>query len=129
MILAFRSAYHDTLSFLEFFVVDGRPLTDDFGMGNWTGLAALVIAVGLLAISTNRCIRELRGGRWKSLQRLNYTAFALVVLHAAFYGALTRMTSPFTVVLLVTVAAVFIGQATGVWLWRRRHSPMRPTLT
>ena len=35
-------------SFLDFFVADGRPLTNSFGLGNWTGLAATVIVVGLL---------------------------------------------------------------------------------
>lgn len=36
-------------SFLHFFVAqDGRPLTNSFGLGNWTGLAALVIVLGLL---------------------------------------------------------------------------------
>jgi methionine sulfoxide reductase heme-binding subunit len=126
VILAFRSAYRGALSFLDFFVADGRPLTGSFGLGNWTGLTALVIAIGLLAISTNRAVRELQGKRWKALQRLNYTVFALVVLHAVFYGALTRITSPFTVLLLGIVFTVFAGQAIGIWLWRRRRS--RPTL-
>lgn len=107
--------------FVRFFVADGRPLTNSFGLGNWTGLAALVIVVGLLAISTNRSVRELKAERWKGLQRLNYTLFALVVLHAVFYGALVRATSPFTVVLFLVVFAVFAGQALGIWQWRRRH--------
>src|SRR6266498_5163958 len=47
-------------SFLDFFVRDGRPLTNRFGLGNWTGLAALVIVVGLLALSTHRSLRELK---------------------------------------------------------------------
>jgi sulfoxide reductase heme-binding subunit YedZ len=107
--------------FLDFFVADGQPLTNSFGLGNWTGLAALVIVVGLLAISTNRSVRELKAERWKNLQRLNYTLFALVVLHAVFYGALLRMTSPFTLLLLFTVFAVVVGQAVGIWLYRRRR--------
>ena len=106
---------------LDFFIRDGRPLIDSFGLGNWTGLAALVIVAGLLALSTNAAVRELKGRTWKDLQRLNYTLFALVVLHAVFYGALLRMTSPFTLVLIFTVAAVFLAQATGIWLWRRRY--------
>ncbi len=106
---------------LDFFFADGRPLTNRLGLGNWTGLAALVIVVGLLAISTNRSVRELKGSRWKSLQRLNYTLFALVVAHALFYGAL-GMTSIFTSVFIVTVSAVLFGQALGIWLWRRRLS-------
>jgi sulfoxide reductase heme-binding subunit YedZ len=106
--------------FVDFFVVDGRPLVDGFGLGNWTGLAALVIVAGLLAISTNRSISELEAERWKNLQRLNYTLFALVVLHAVFYGALSRPGSPFTLLLVATVVAVLIGQAVGICLHRRR---------
>jgi sulfoxide reductase heme-binding subunit YedZ len=107
---------------LNYFVRDGRPLTNSYGLGNWTGLAALVIVVGLLAISTNGSLRELKARRWKSLQRLNYALFALVVLHAFFYGALLRMTSPFTLLLIFTVIVVLVGQGVGIWLWRRRHS-------
>jgi methionine sulfoxide reductase heme-binding subunit len=120
--LAFRAAYRGVFSFAGFFVVDGRPLTDDYGMGNWTGLAALVIAAGLLSISTTHAVRELGTERWKSLQRLNYTLFALVVLHAIFYGALMRTTSPFTMVLMSSVGAVLVAQLTGVWLWRRQQT-------
>jgi ABC-type proline/glycine betaine transport system permease subunit len=58
---------------------------------------------------------------WARLQRLNDTLFALVVLHAVFYGALRRMTSPFTLVLIFTVVAVLLGQAAGIWLWPRRN--------
>jgi sulfoxide reductase heme-binding subunit YedZ len=104
--------------FVDYFVVDGRPLTNSFGMGNWTGLAATVIVVLLLVVSTDRMLREFKSSRWKDLQRLNYTLFALVVGHALFYGALGRMTSPFTRILIVTVTAVCLGQATGIWLWR-----------
>jgi methionine sulfoxide reductase heme-binding subunit len=106
--------------FLDYFVAAGRPLTNSFGLGNWTGLAALVIVAGLLAISTDRALRELKATRWKRLQRLNYALFALVVLHTFFYGALLRMTSPFTLLLFCIVVAVFAGQAVGIWLWRRR---------
>jgi methionine sulfoxide reductase heme-binding subunit len=108
------------LGFLDYFVTAGRPLSNSFGLGNWTGLAALVIVAGLLAISTDRALRELKAQRWKRLQRLNYALFVLAVLHAFFYGALLRMTSPFTLLLLVIVVAVFAGQAAGIWLWRRR---------
>lgn len=42
---------------LHFFIGEnGAPLTNSFGLGNWTGLAALVIVVALLATSaTPRC--------------------------------------------------------------------------
>jgi sulfoxide reductase heme-binding subunit YedZ len=110
-------------SLLHFFVdQDGRPLTNSFGLGNWTGLAAVVIVVGLLATSSDAALRAFKAKPWKWLQRLTYLLFALVVLHALFYGALLRLTSPFTLLLLVSVVAVVIGQAMGVFIWRRRYA-------
>lgn len=106
---------------LRYFLAnDGTPLTDTFGLGNWTGLAATVIVVGLLAISTDFALRKLKARPWKWLQRLNYALFALVIAHSVYYGALLRVTSTSTLLLGLIVIAVFIGQAVGVWLWRRR---------
>lgn len=102
-----------------FFAADGSPLTNAFGLGNWTGLAATVIVVGLLGISSDFALRKLKAGPWKWLQRLNYALFALVIAHAVYYGALLRVTSPSTLLLGLSVIAVFVGQAVGVWLWRR----------
>jgi sulfoxide reductase heme-binding subunit YedZ len=125
VIVGFQGHGGGVFGFVDYFVVDGRPLTNSFGLGNWTGLAATVIVVGLLVISTDRSVRELKARRWKDLQRLNYTLFGLVVAHAVFYGALGRMTSPFTLVLILTVFLVLLGQAVGMWLWRRRHASGR----
>src|SRR5262245_11048644 len=110
------------MSVLHFFLAeDGRPLLNSFGLGNWTGLAALIIVVGLLVTSSDAALRRLKARPWKWVQRLTYMLFALVVLHAFFYGALLRMTSPFTLLLVLSVIAVCVGQAMGVWLWRRRY--------
>jgi len=105
-----------------FFAPDGSPLTDTFGLGNWTGLAATVIVVGLLAISTDFAQRKLKARPWKWLQRLNYALFALVIAHSIYYGALLRVTSSSTLLLGLIVIAVFVGQAIGVLLWRRRYA-------
>jgi methionine sulfoxide reductase heme-binding subunit len=106
---------------LYFFESDGTPLTNNFGWGNWTGLAATVIVVGLLAISSDAALRKLKAKRWKNLQRLNYALFAMVIIHAIFYGALLRITSISTILLGIIVSLVFIVQMLGAWLWRRRH--------
>jgi sulfoxide reductase heme-binding subunit YedZ len=108
--------------FLDFFVPDGTPLTNSFGWGNWTGLAALVIVAGLLALSSDAALRKLKAKNWKRLQRLNYVLFALVIAHAFFYGALLRETSPYAILLGLIVLAVALGQGVGIWLFRRRYS-------
>jgi methionine sulfoxide reductase heme-binding subunit len=122
VIIGFQRQRGAIFGFVDYFVADGRPLTNSFGWGNWTGLAATVTVVMLLVVSTDRYLRELKARRWKDLQRLNYTLFVLVVLHAVFYGALTRMTSPYTRLLIVTVILVVLGQAAGIWLWPRRNA-------
>lgn len=58
------------------------PLTNSFGLGNWTGLAALLIAAGLLAISSDAALRRLKAKSWKRL-RLSYALFALVAVRRA----------------------------------------------
>ena len=116
--------------FLAFFVApDGSPLLNSFGLGNWTGLAALVIVVGLLAISSDAALRKLKARFWKRLQRLNYGLFALVIVHAFFYGAFLRTTSRFTLLLGLSVVIVFVGQGLGIRLWRRRHARAAVELT
>jgi len=110
-------------AFLTYFLGrDGSPLLNSFGLGNWTRLLATAIAVGLLTISSDLALRTLKAPMWKWLQRLNYALFALVIAHAFFYGALLRVTSPFTLLLVLSIIAVFGGQAVGIWLWRRRGS-------
>jgi methionine sulfoxide reductase heme-binding subunit len=122
--VVFGFQVHERLSdFLNYFVApDGSPLTNSFGLGNWTGLAALLIVAALLALSSDAALRKLRAKNWKRLQRLNYALFALVVVHAFFYGAAVRSDSPYTLLLLLTVVAIFAGQALGVWLYRRRYA-------
>jgi sulfoxide reductase heme-binding subunit YedZ len=103
-----------------FFGPQGAPWLNSFGLGNWTGLAATLIVLGLLALSSDFALRTLKAGPWKWLQRLNYALFALVIAHAFFYGALLRTTSPYTLLLGLCVGFVLVGQATGIWIWRRR---------
>jgi len=102
-------------------------LTNSFGLANWAGLAGVLLVAGLAVISSDAALRRLKARRWKRLQRLNYALFTLVILHALFYGALWRTTSPYTVLLGITVTTVIVGQAVGVRLWRSRNG--RPPAT
>jgi len=62
------------------------PLRGDlFGLANWTGLAAGLVLVLLLAISNDASLRALGTRRWKSWQRWTYGAAALTVAHALGY--------------------------------------------
>jgi methionine sulfoxide reductase heme-binding subunit len=67
------------------------PLRHDlFGFANWTGLAAALVLVLLLAISNDASLRALGTRRWKSWQRWTYWAAALTVAHALAYQIETR---------------------------------------
>jgi hypothetical protein len=41
-------------------------------------------------------------------------------VHAIFYGVFLRASSPYTTLLLAGTAAVVVGQAVGIALYRRR---------
>lgn len=108
--------------FLDYFVTgNGSLRLNSFGIANWTGLGALIIAIGLLAISNDAALRKLKAKPWKRLQRSTYALFVLVVLHAFFYGVLMRAASPFSILLIFIVIAVAAGQSLGIGLWRRRY--------
>jgi hypothetical protein len=52
-----------TSSLVHFFVQDGKPLTNSFGLGNWVGLGATVIVLALLGTSTDASLQKLKPGR------------------------------------------------------------------
>ena len=76
-----------------------------FLSANYTGLAATMLLLLLLAISNDVALRALGTARWKRIQRLNYLLFALVVTHGALYLAVDR-TSWALIVLFVVIVAV-----------------------
>lgn len=99
-----------------------RILTTSFGLANWTGLAAVVVVAILAVTSSDAALRRLKYRRWKKIQRLNYALFALVFAHALLYGALWRLTSPYTALLAVSLAVVVVVQVVGIRLWRQRNA-------
>lgn len=80
--------------------------------------AATVIVMGLSAVSSNLALRKLEAGPRKGLRSLN-AFWGPVIMHALYRNILLGITSPFTFLFGPTTIAVFVGQAIGVWLWRR----------
>jgi methionine sulfoxide reductase heme-binding subunit len=89
------------------------PRTDLFGFANYTGLAAVLLAGFLLALSNDKSIRWLGTSRWKPLQRWNYALFALVAAHGIAFQVIETRAIPFivalSVLLVVPIAAQLLG--------------------
>ena len=84
-----------------------------FGFANFTGLAAALLFVMLLAISNDLSLRALRTRRWKSLQRWAYAAFALTVAHGIAYQLIEKRHIAWVLVFAGVVSAVAAGQVFG----------------
>jgi sulfoxide reductase heme-binding subunit YedZ len=81
---------------------------DLFGFANWTGLAAGLVLVLLLAISNDASLRALGTKRWKSWQRWTYGAAALTVAHALGYQIVADQ-EPRWVVLFALITVVVLA--------------------
>ena len=68
------------------------PRIDEFGLTNDLGLAAVVIAVVLLAISNDFSLRALGAGRWKRIQQWNYWFVGLVLAHGVIFQFIEKRT-------------------------------------
>ncbi len=90
---------------LYFVTETGGWRTDFFGLANYTGLAATLVVLTLLATSNDFSFTDLKSKRWKAIQRWNYVFAALVALHAFLYIAVEKRIVPF----------VFIFGAFSVW--------------
>ena len=87
---------------------------DLFGFANWTGLAATLVIVMLIAISNDVSLRALGARRWKAWQRWTYWAAALIVAHTLAYQLPTKhhgtYIGGFAVVALVVLAYQLDGR-------------------
>jgi len=85
------------------------PLRHDlFGFANWSGLAAVLLLVLLLAISNDASLRALGTQRWKSWQRWTYWVAVLTVAHAVGYQIETKQ-KPWWVALFAVVTVVVLA--------------------
>lgn len=95
---------------------------DIAGVTNWSGLGAAIILLGLAAISNDVSLRRFGARRWKSLQRWNYAAFALIALHGAVYQLLEKRTPGWVVTYALVLVVVLATQVHGL----RTHGERRP---
>ena len=104
-----------------------RPLQspvrlDPFGLANHTGLAATLLLLVLLAISNDVALRRLGSRRWKSVQRWNYAAAALVLGHGFAYQFVERRGGWYVTTVAGVAGATAAIQLLGYRRRRRRRS-------
>jgi methionine sulfoxide reductase heme-binding subunit len=91
-----------------------------FGFANFTGLAATLLFLMLLAISNNRSLRTLKARRWKSLQRWTYVAFLLTGAHGIAYQLIEKRHVPWVIVFAAAMTTAAAGQFLGFVQVHRR---------
>jgi sulfoxide reductase heme-binding subunit YedZ len=92
-----------------------------FGLANFSGLAAVLLFFVLLVISNNVSLRTLGTRRWKFIQRWIYAAFSLTVVHGIIYQLVEKRRLPWVLVFAALTSAVVVVQLSGAaFIWRRR---------
>lgn len=92
----------------------GFPLRiDNFGISNWMGLGATFILLLLLSLSNDWSIRRIGVHRWKMLQRLNYAAISMILLHNIIFLVLGNRHLAFYAIFALVTICIFTLQALG----------------
>src|SRR5664279_3808539 len=122
---------HVVFAFLEdnrrgilafFFRPNGRPLLNLTGASNYIGLGATILLVLLLVTSNALSLRQLKGKRWKKLQRWNYVLAVLAFLHTFFYQMADGRPHAFVDATAIGVVIVLVIQLTGVSIYQKRKA-------
>jgi methionine sulfoxide reductase heme-binding subunit len=99
---------------------------DTFGLANWTGLIGGLVVVLLLVVSNDLSLRALGTTRWKSIQRWNYAAFVLVVVHGVIYQlAIESRPMNWIVIFDLLVLLTVVAQVAGFGRMRRQRRAKR----
>jgi sulfoxide reductase heme-binding subunit YedZ len=96
---------------------------DAFGIANYTGAAAALIVLVLLAISNDLSIRKLGLERWSAIQHWGRACAVLTVIHSLIYEVLEKRTVPALIGVWSTVAVVAVLFA---WRWFERRRATGP---
>jgi sulfoxide reductase heme-binding subunit YedZ len=91
-----------------------------FGFANFTGLAAALLFLMLLAISNDLSLRTLKTRRWKNLQRWTYAAFVLTAAHGILYQLVEKRHLPWVLVFTALMIAVATIQIFGFFYAQRQ---------
>lgn len=89
-----------------------------FGVANYLGLSAALLFVMLLMSSNDYSLRVLKTKRWKTLQRWNYVASALTIVHGLLYQLVEKRLMPWVVLYWTVIAAICGFQSAAIM--RRR---------
>jgi sulfoxide reductase heme-binding subunit YedZ len=84
-----------------------------FGFANFTGLAAALLFLMLLAFSNDLSLRVMKTKRWKSLQRWTYVAFVLTAAHGIAYQLVEKRHLPWVFIFTSVMTAVTTIQIFG----------------
>lgn len=90
---------------------------DAFGIANYGGLLALLVSLGLWAISSDKALAWLGRPSWKRWQRSSYVAALLVVAHGLVYQWLEHRTAIAVAMMSVTAIVVITLQLLGRRRW------------
>jgi sulfoxide reductase heme-binding subunit YedZ len=105
-----------------YFFSDLHPLkiqNTKFGLANYLGLAAVLLFLGLLAISNDFALRSLKSKKWKSLQRWTYAAAVLTVAHGVLFQSVESRKTPWLIAFWLLVIATLGFQAAGFFQTRK----------
>jgi len=98
---------------------------DFFGLANYAGAVASVFLLILLTVSNDISLRKMKAVRWKSLQRLNYGVFLLVIVHTLLYQLLETRASAYIVGVVIAASLLVTIQVMGFKEYSSRESARR----
>jgi len=98
------------------------------GVSNNVGLIATVILVALLIISNDYFLIQLKGKRWKFLQRFNYGLAILAFIHTVLYQRLDNRSRTFVTMTFIFAVALLVIQLSGFFLYRSRRAKIHSRL-
>ena len=93
---------------------------DLFGLSNYTGLICTLLIILLLATSNDYALRRLGTRNWKTLQRWNYAAFALLAVHALGYESIEHQKAHFVITTIAVLGITLLTQASAFLLLRTK---------